>query len=89
MKQIILIVVLFLLIGCDNTKPIEKSDSDTVVVETIDSIKYTVEFLNSLEWTEEEIQRLDTLSDNLVCKNAERELDTIINHVKVKFTKVK
>lgn len=89
MKQIILTTTLFLLTGCNNTKPVEKTDFDTVVVETIDSIKYTVEFLNSLEWTEEEIQHLDTLSDNLVCKNAERELDTIINHIKVKFTKVK
>lgn len=93
MKQIIYIIVTLLLIaGCNSqrkqipTEQLSETPIDTVMIQEIDSIKYTVDFLNSLEWTEEEIAHLDSLENNLVCKNAERDLDTIINHIKVIFT---
>ena len=74
--------------GCNKSKGnihVKESGKDNIKYQGKDSIRYTVEFLNSLEWTSEEIQHLDSLTDNLVCRNSERDLDTIINHIKVKF----
>lgn len=80
-----LLPILLLCCASCNNEP--KTEAIVQVKEDItkDSIKYTVDFLNSLDWTDEEIQHLDSLTDNLVCRNAERDLDTVINHVKVKF----
>ena len=90
MKQIILIAVLFLLIGCNNTKK-QIFQSETSVINNTDTvtIQEIVDWCNSTEWTAEEAQHMDSLNkegQGLPVKCAERDLDTIINHYHIIFT---
>ena len=60
----------------------EKCHKDTSDLNEITAILEVVDWANSDTLTEEEAQRFDSLNENnsLLIRNAERELDTIVNH---------
>lgn len=94
MKQITLIITILLIIGCTTQSPNQKTipASDTISIDTtsqITTIQEIVDWANSQEYTEQEAAHWDSLSALYAypVRDAERELDTIVNHLRIHFYK--
>ena len=86
MKKIILISVLIFTSCCNKTNQATPIQKDTIKTD-VTTIAEIVDWANSLEWTEEEIRHLDSIQDksDYPVGNAERNLDTIVNHIRIHF----
>lgn len=87
MKKIILIALTLSLIGCKNQN--KHSQKDYIPMFEITTIQEIVDWANSQEYTEDEAKYWDSLSILYAypVRDAERELDTIVNHLRIHFYK--
>ena len=93
MKKII--PVLLLLIGCTQNNSVlptmqnKVKEDSTIITFEITTIQEIVDWANSQEYTKEEAEYWDSLSTIYAypVRDAERELDTIVNHLRIHFYK--
>lgn len=90
MKKILPTFLLLSLVGCCQTKtnPLE-TVNDTLTTIPVTTIQEIVDWANSQEYTKQEAEHWDSLSELYAypVRDAERELDTIVNHLRIHFYK--
>lgn len=82
MKKIITVLTILTIFGCSTREPLNQLSTPTTIQEVVDQLNETFSDLSP-----EEIAHLDSLQnyDAYQVGNAERNLDTIINHIRVQF----